>query len=75
MCGSEMQQYRASYDSDGDPIMIWATSKCGETSVRGTRLICEACENDPVVMQGIRALREDAAADNQWLASSGWGEM
>ena len=49
--------------------------QCGDTSVHGTRLICDECRNDQQKMEAIKRQERNAEADNAWLASCGYGEM
>tara|TARA_R100001244_G_scaffold91245_1_gene69097 strand:- start:416 stop:628 length:213 start_codon:yes stop_codon:yes gene_type:complete len=48
---------------------------CGRTGYNGDRLLCNECRNDPAIMQALEIDDENAAADNAWLKSAGWGEM
>jgi hypothetical protein len=49
--------------------------KCGLTNPHGGRAICDKCANNPNEMLRITRHEENVAADNDWLASAGWGEM
>ena len=70
MCNNKVSQFVPSGYSYKSIEM-----KCGETSVEGERLICRDCESSAVIMAGIAQRKADMDADNQWLASAGWGEM
>ena len=48
---------------------------CGQTGYDGNRLLCHGCLNDPAIMRALEIHDENAAADNAWLKSAGWGEM
>jgi len=49
--------------------------KCGTTDPFGNRAICDECYSNPAKMKGIKQQEENAAADNAWLESAGWGEI
>jgi len=48
---------------------------CGRTGYDSNRLLCHVCRNDPAIMRTLEIHDENAAADNAWLKSAGWGEM
>ena len=49
--------------------------KCGNTDPHGNRTICGTCRDNPREMDSIERNERNAAADNAWLRSAGWGEM
>ena len=49
--------------------------RCGTTDPNGERCICKECGNNPAIMEEIWRHQANVKADNQWLASAGWGEM
>tara|TARA_R100001377_G_C3140991_1_gene92653 strand:+ start:509 stop:724 length:216 start_codon:yes stop_codon:yes gene_type:complete len=49
--------------------------KCGNTTPRGGRAVCQECASSPREMLAIADHEENVAADNAWLRNAGWGEM
>jgi len=49
--------------------------RCGTTDPHGGRAVCEPCRSNARKMQAIARQDDDAAADNAWLKSAGWGEI
>jgi len=49
--------------------------RCGRTDPHGGRAICDTCQGNASKMQEISRQEDDAAADNAWLKSAGWGEI
>ena len=50
-------------------------TKCGYTNPYGRIAICDDCENDKEKMRSIRNHEANVKADNDWLASAGYGEI
>jgi len=50
-------------------------TKCGNTNPFGYRAVCDKCADDSGEMRRIEEIEANAAADNAWLKSAGWGEM
>ncbi len=48
---------------------------CGRTDPHGNRAICSKCRRNPKTMKDIENNEANAASDNAWLRSAGWGEM
>ena len=49
--------------------------RCGRTDPHGGRAICDTCRGNARKMKALARQDDDAAADNAWLRSAGWGEM
>ena len=47
--------------------------RCGDTSIHGASLFCDECKEAQSKLSKERAA--NMKADNEWLASAGWGEM
>lgn len=48
--------------------------RCGYTMYNGDRAICEKCRSDKGRMAEIERQERNAAADNEWAHSAGWGD-
>lgn len=48
--------------------------KCGNTTIHGTRAICDECRNNRDRMADIERQEANIEADNAWARSAGYGE-
>ena len=49
--------------------------RCGNTTIHGTRAICDECRNDKRKMAEIERQERNSEADNAWAHSAGWGDF
>ena len=49
--------------------------RCGTTDPHGGRAVCESCRGNARKMEALARQDDDAAADNAWSKSAGWGEI
>ena len=49
--------------------------RCGSPSMYGERLLCNKCLHDEDLQERLRQQDENMKADQDWLDSTGWGEM
>jgi|TARA_Y100000310_G_scaffold157160_1_gene156555 hypothetical protein len=70
MCDNDVEYY---VPMRFDYVMVKVT--CGSTDPHGNRAICEACQDNPQVMEQIRQEEAAIAADNASARSAGWGEF
>jgi len=48
---------------------------CGSTSIHGDRLLCNKCLHDKDLQDRLRQQDKNMKVDQDWLNSSGWGDM
>ena len=49
--------------------------RCGTTDPHGGRAICDTCQGSASKRKARERQDDDAAADNAWSKSAGWGEI
>jgi hypothetical protein len=70
-CENEVEYYIESGFMNYKEVL----TKCGYTNPYGKIAICDECLNNKDKLKSIRNHEENVKADNDWLASAGWGEM